>query len=105
MLFELELGLAEVEPDAEPEAEPDGAVLGVLGVERELVEPVDEELVPLGEAELPREAALSLRSQAASSAVPSATETASARVLNVMVPPWLGYLWEGARIAPTSRRP
>ena len=67
--------------DAEPEAEPDGAVDGEDGV----VEPADEEVEPDGEVVVPREAARSpLRSHAVTNAVPRATETASAIVVNLI---------------------
>jgi len=61
---------------------PEGAVLGAAG---EVVEPADEELEPDGEVVVPREAARSpVLSHAATSAVPRATETASARVVNLI---------------------
>jgi hypothetical protein len=80
--------------DAEPEAEPDGDDGEAEG---EVVEPADDEAEPDGEAVEPAgevrevEEALSARSHAATRAVPRATETASAIVLNLMRPPWLGY--------------
>jgi hypothetical protein len=63
-------------------AEPEGA-------DGEVVEPADDEAEPDGEAvepdgEVVREAALSARSHAVTRTVPRATETASARVLNLM---------------------
>ena len=76
--------------DAEPEAEPDGAV-ELDGDDGEVVEPADDDAEPEGEAVEPAgevvredEEALSARSQALTSAVPRATETASARVLILM---------------------
>lgn len=94
----LELGLA-LEPDAAlPDALPElapplawsfllsieleGAVLGEDG---EVVEPADDDVEPDGEVVAPREAARSpVLSHAATRAVPSATETASARVVNLI---------------------
>jgi len=74
-----------LEEDADPDIEPEGDVLGELGDAGEVVEPADEELEPDGEVVVPREAARSpLRSQAVSNAVPNATDTASARVVNLM---------------------
>lgn len=73
--------LESVELDAEPDIEPEGAVLGEEG---EVVEP-DDEVEPEGDLVAPREAAPSpLRSQAVTRAVPRATETASAIVVNLM---------------------
>jgi len=73
---------------AEPEAEPEGADGEVDG---EVVEPADDEAEPDGDAVEPDgevvredEEALSARSHADTRTVPSATETASARVLNLM---------------------
>jgi hypothetical protein len=95
-----------LELDAEPDIEPDGEAVEELGDDGEVVEPADEELEPDGEVVVPREAARSpLRSQALNSAVPNATDTASARVVNLMcMPPWLGYLMETARNGPICRR-
>jgi hypothetical protein len=74
-----------VDEDAEPDIEPEGDVLDELGDDGEVVEPADEELEPDGEVLVPREAARSpLRSHALRSAVPKATDTASARVVNLM---------------------
>lgn len=68
--------------DAEPDIELEGAVLGDDG---EVVEPADDEVEPDGEVVVPREAARSpVLSHAATRAVPRATETASARVVNLM---------------------
>jgi hypothetical protein len=81
--------------DAEPEAEPDGEA-ELEGDDGEVVEPADDEAEPDGDAVEPDgevrevEVALSARSHAATRAVPRATETASASVLNLMGPPWLG---------------
>jgi hypothetical protein len=77
-----------VDIDAEPDAEPDGEV-ELDGDDGEVVEPADDEAEPDGEAvepdgEVLRAGALSARSHAATRAVPRATETASARVLNLM---------------------
>ena len=68
----------------------------MLGEDGEVVEPADEDAEPEGEAVEPegdvREAARSpLLSHALISAVPRATETASAIGVNLMGPPWLGY--------------
>ena len=98
LLLELELGLLlelapplawsffeSVDIDAEPEVELEGEAVDELGDDGEVVEPAEEELEPDGEVVVPREAARSpLRSHAVSSAVPNATETASARVVNLM---------------------
>lgn len=71
-----------VELDAEPDIEPEGDVLGEDG---EVVEPADDEVEPEGEVVVPRDAARSpLRSHAVTSAVPRATETASATDVNLM---------------------
>ena len=70
--------------DIEPELELDGED-EVDGEDGEVVEPADDEVEPDGEVVVPREAARSpVLSQAATSAVPRATETASASVLNLM---------------------
>ena len=98
----------EAEPEAEPDAEPDGDVLElgddgeVLEPDEEEVEPDGDEVEPDGEVVVPREAARSPPlSHAAMSVVPRATETASARVVNLMCrPPWLGYSIRAARIGP-----
>lgn len=79
----------EPEPDADPDADgEDGEVLELEldGDDGEVVEPADEEVEPDGEVVAPREAALRSppRSHAVTSAVPRATETASASVLNLM---------------------
>lgn len=75
----------EAEPEAEPDMEPDGEVLDELGDDGEVVEPAEEELEPDGEVVVPRDAARSpVLSHAATSAVPRATETASASILNLM---------------------
>ena len=56
-----------------------------LGEDGEVVEPADDEVEPDGEVVVPREAARSPpRSHAVTRAVPRATETASARVVNLM---------------------
>jgi hypothetical protein len=69
--------------DAEPEAEPDGEDGEVE--DGEVVEPADDEAEPDGDEVAPRGAFGSpARSQAVTRAVPRATETASARVLNLM---------------------
>jgi hypothetical protein len=70
----------DIEPEAEPEADgEDGEVDG------EVVEPADDEALPEGEVVAPRGAVvLSARSHAAIIAEPKATDTASARVLNLM---------------------
>jgi hypothetical protein len=75
----------EPEPDADPDAD------GEDGVDGEVLEPADEDAEPDGEAVEPdgevvvlREDVLSARSHAVTSAVPKATATASARVLNLM---------------------
>ena len=73
----------EPEPDAELDGE-DELLDGEDGEDGEVVAPDDEELEPDGEVLAPREAVLLPRSQALTSAVPSATETASASVLNLM---------------------
>ena len=90
------LGLVGLVGLLEPEAAPPFAGLFFVslgmeleGEDGEAVEPVEDELEPDGEVVAPegdvlRGDALSARSQAATSAVPSATETASARVLNLM---------------------
>ena len=74
--------------DMEPELELDGEEVDgedVDGEDGEVVEPADDEVEPDGEVVVPREAARSpVLSQAATSAVPRATETASASVLNLM---------------------
>lgn len=90
LLLELEPPLAwsffvSLELDAEPDIEPDGVLEEELGDDGEVVEPADEELDPEGDVVVPREAARSpLRSQALRSAVPRATETASASVVNLI---------------------
>lgn len=100
----------EAEPEAEPDMEPEGDVLE-LGDDGEVVEPDEEDaepdgdvVEPDGEVVVPREAARSpLLSHAAMSVVPRATETASARVVNLMCrPPWLGYSLHAARIRPAG---
>ena len=69
---------------AEPDAEPDGVELELDG-EDGVVAPDDEEAEPDGEVVVPREAARSpVLSHAATIAVPRATETAKARVLNLI---------------------
>lgn len=74
-----------LELDAAPDVEPDGVLEEELGDDGEVVEPADEEVEPEGDVVVPREAARSpLRSQALRSAVPRATETASASVVNLM---------------------
>ena len=74
--FFVSLGMA-------PELELDGE--DVDGEDGEVVEPADDEVEPEGEVVVPREAARSpVLSHAATSAVPRATETASASVLNLM---------------------
>ena len=78
--------------DIELEAEPDGE-------DGEVVEPADEDAEPEGEVVEPEGAVVVLRdaarspvlSHAVSITEPKATETASARVENLMSPPWLGY--------------
>jgi hypothetical protein len=73
-----------IDPDPEPDAESDGVALELDG-EDGVVEPDDEEAEPDGEVVVPREAARSpVLSHAATSAVPRATETARARVLNLI---------------------
>jgi hypothetical protein len=68
--------------EPEPETELDGADGEVDG---EVVEPADDEAEPAGDLVAPRGAFGSpARSQAVTKAVPRATETASARVLNLM---------------------
>lgn len=78
----------EPEPEAAPEVELDGDEGEVDG---EVVEPDEDEAEPDGDVVDPdgevvvlREEALSARSHAAIIAVPNATDTASARVLNLM---------------------
>ena len=72
----------DMEPELDGE-EVDGE--DVDGEDGEVVEPADEEVEPDGELVVPREAARSpVLSHAATSAVPRATETASASVLNLM---------------------
>ena len=73
--------------EAEPETEGEDAD----GEEGEVVEPADDEAEPDGEAVEPDgevvredEEALSARSHAVNIVAPKATETASARVLNLM---------------------
>jgi hypothetical protein len=88
-----------VEDEEEPEAEPDGED-GVDGV---VVEPEDdaEPDGDVGEVVVPRDAERSPpRSQPATSAVPSATDTATARTESLMWPPWLGYSIQAARFGP-----
>ena len=89
-------GLLVVSLELDEELEPDGAALG------ELLDP-DEDALPegdvLGEVVAPEGAVLdeeledlsAPRSHAVISEAPSARETATARVENLMWPPWLGY--------------
>ena len=85
---ELELGGVAVVPPADDEDDEPGAVVAPEGavVEDEL----DERSVP--------------RSHAAISDAPSARETATAIVDNLMWPPWLGYRNKAARIGPRLLR-
>ena len=89
-------GLLVVSLELDDELEPEGLALG------ELLEP-DEDALPegdvLGEVVAPEGAVLdeeledlsAPRSHAVISEAPSARETATARVENLMWPPWLGY--------------
>jgi hypothetical protein len=90
--------------DPDEDALPEGDVLGVVAPL-----PDDEDEEPDGEVVAPEGAVLdeelersAPRSHAVISEAPSARETATARVENLMWPPWLGYLIQGARIGPSS---
>ena len=79
--------------EVDEELEPDGAVLGVL-----VVPPADDEddepgavVAPEGAVEDELDERSAPRSHAAISDAPSARETATAIVDNLMGPPWLGY--------------
>jgi hypothetical protein len=79
--------------DIELEAEPDGEDGEVVEPADDEAEPEGEEVEPEGEVVLLRDAARSpVLSHAASITEPRATETASAIFVNLMSPPWLGYL-------------
>ena len=63
-----------------------------------MVEPADDEVEPVGELVVPREAARSpALSHAVTNAVPRATEMASAIGVILMRPPWLGYEDRGSK--------
>ena len=79
--------------EVDEELEPDGAVLGVL-----VVPPADDEddepgavVAPEGAVEDELDERSAPRSHAVISDAPSARETATAIVDNLMGPPWLGY--------------
>ena len=114
-------GLLVVSLELDDELEPDGLALGELlepdedalpegDVLGEVVAPPDDDEEPDGEVVAPEGAVLdeeledlsAPRSHAVISEAPSARETATARVENLMWPPWLGYLIQGARIGPSS---
>ena len=81
------------------ELEPDGAVLGAA-----VVPLADEDDEPEGVALVAPDGEVAERSAPRSHAVisvaPSARETATAMVESLMWPPWLGYIYEAARIGP-----
>lgn len=88
--------------DIELEAEPDGEDGEVVEPADDEAEPEGEEVEPEGAVEVLRDAARSpVLSHAVSITEPRATETAIARVLNLMWPPWLGYSGQAARFGPT----
>ena len=75
------------------------------GEDGEVLDPADEDAAPDGEAVEPegevvllRDAALSPRSQALSTMVPRATETASASVLNLMKASVVGVTVAGSKV-------
>ena len=87
---ELEPDGAAVVPLADEDDEPDGVAL--VAPEGDVV---DDEL---------EERSAAPRSHAVISVAPSARETTTAIVESLMWPPWLGYIYEAARIGPSAER-
>jgi hypothetical protein len=111
LVLEPEAALPDVLPELAPPLawsffESDGLDIEPEGEDGEVLEPAEEEGEPDGDLVPPGTAERSPpRSHAVTSAVPRATETASARCVSLMGPPWLGVRrYRAARNGPTCRR-